>query len=325
MKNKMFRGSHQQDAQEFLRCLLTQVHEEIGIQVPVGECGCGQHRSCDHLSCPRDSMISCTSCESDTSCDSHTRTLLSVKDSPLIRKKPSGLSRHKLSGSHSSPTNSPKFSALKERAKILVTSSAKGSIESIPNMSQHGGSKISLVSQDSVEKEREKVKWIEGDLFVVDIILRKVIVHSSFFTPTPSTADGGSGNDSCAESAQLERPSSTTGQHTKLSSKESKCSVSSLHSTTSSSSTISGSGSETHCKDTPRENDSNSSLKSKSVDATDGSCTSSGGTLTASTEHARFTTKKEEEVKVVGKTGNERKDTSMPSQPCITLREKKSG
>lgn len=261
------------------------------MQIPVGEggaCGCG-HCSCDR---PRDSMVSCISVESDTSCDSHTRTLLSVKDSPLNKKR-SG--RHKLSGP--SPANSPKFSALKEKAKNLVSSSSiKNSLENIPMMSHHGGSKVSLTSHDSVEKERVKLKWEEGDLFVADIILRKVAVHCGYFTPPT-----GRESDS-ADSAPPRRPLSATA------SKESSVSCQS------------STGSESGCRGSDTK-----------TDPIDGSETTSSGTVTGSTEHAQTTTvgtvsdptkhaqmarKKEEEER--GKSGEK-------NAPCVSLREKKNG
>lgn len=170
----MFKGSQQQDAQEFLRCLLTQIHEEMGIQVPQSEEGCG-HKSCDH----RDSMVSF---DSDTSGDSHSsqsRLVSATRNSPLTKirsSSSSSLPRIKLTGStHNSPSCQSKLS---KYSKIISTSSAKSSVESIPT--HLTGSKVSLEPQEGV------VEWAEGDVFVADLTDRRVTVHKNYLSTAQS-------------------------------------------------------------------------------------------------------------------------------------------
>lgn len=209
MKNKMFRGNLQQDAQEFLRCLLTQIHDEIGTLVPEGSvaCGCG-HGSCDSTCSHRASRVSSTSHESDcsnSSNDSNTKLVGSTQSSPPSRRKSnqslsSSSSRQKLHSSmHSQAQSSPKFS-LRGRS-----SSAKSSTESIHKLGlQHSGSQSSLMSQLSkvhlqqkrqLHQEKPVLKWSEGDTFVVDLITRSVnVYHNSCITVPPPTAGEGAGN-----------------------------------------------------------------------------------------------------------------------------------
>ena len=189
MKNKLFHGSQQQDAQEFLRCLLTQIHDEIKMTVPDSlVCGCGRV-SCDRNCCPpRDSMVSCTSHDSNVSAESlHQKVVAnSSKNSPLLKKrakhssqKSSGVTTH--SATHVSPTIQPKFSFNKGKSKILAASAgSKTSVESIPQLvSHHGGSKLSL--EPTSETVEEGLQWSRDDLVVVDLITRTVTVHRQYF------------------------------------------------------------------------------------------------------------------------------------------------
>ncbi len=214
MKNLMFRGSHQQDAQEFLRCLLTQIHEEISMQVPSLEewpHGCDS-ASCDHHCFHRDSMVSC---DSDTSVDSQSRLVESLKNSPVVKKKSSGDSSHRSSGgsTHSSPSTQSKFSL--KYSKIKPTSSGKSSAESSPLQGVRSGGggggiggttsqvgaphsrgtpQVAQGSQDtkigaphsggscSVLQSGE-VAWEDKDAFLLDLNTRKVTIIPDYFQP----------------------------------------------------------------------------------------------------------------------------------------------
>lgn len=212
MKNRMFRGNLQQDAQEFLRCLLTQIHDEIGTVVPEADamCGCGQE-SCDSMGCHRVSKVSASSHESDcsnASSDSNTKLVGSTRSSPLSKKRSSqslssSSSRQKLHGStHSLAQNSPRFSLKGSYSKIRGSSSARSSTESIHKLGlQHGGSQSSLMSHSSETRsqlmeqtdEKPAVKWSEGDVFVVDLITRGVTVHRNCSLPVPHPVGSGEG------------------------------------------------------------------------------------------------------------------------------------
>ena len=194
MKVKMFRGSLQQDAQEFLRCLLTQIHDEIGVHVPPPFEASG-----DPSGCHRDSMASCGSRDSECSNgsgDSQTKLMVSGQNSAPTSKKRSSIislssssSRQKLSSSapnsaQSSPYNQPKFSLRSSYTRIRGSSGSKSSTESINKLSsQRSVSQNSLAShtsESSVDMKEPALKWLEGDAFVVDIITRKVTHHTDY-------------------------------------------------------------------------------------------------------------------------------------------------
>ena len=194
MKNKIFRGSLQQDAQEFLRCLLTQIHEEIGLRAPppyTEEVALGEGPS----RCHRDSTVSRDSDVSSTSGDSNTKLVVGGvssslgRHSPLVKKKsPQGLSLKK-SGSHSSqgsPANQPKFSLRSSYSKVLAGSSGRGSVESVRGGRGSAESVRGSTSQQSFElhsfeppatAEPAGLKWAPGDVFIADLTTRTACLH----------------------------------------------------------------------------------------------------------------------------------------------------
>ena len=193
----MFKGSQQQDAQEFLRCLLSQIHDEMGLQVPLNEEGCGL-KSRDH----RDSMISC---DSDTSGDSHSsqsRLVGSNRNSPVTKKRSTSftsLPRIKTPGSiHNSPSSQSK---LTKYSRIISPASAKGSVESIPNNLTSTGSKVSLDQQ----AQEGVVEWAEGDVLVVDLVDRKVTVHRNYIKTSPARAEQSCDQESSNQNTPADR------------------------------------------------------------------------------------------------------------------------
>ena len=188
MKNRMFKGSQQQDAQEFLRCLLTQIHDETGLYPPQPDEGDHHHRSCDH----RDSMVSC---DSDTSGDSHSsqsRLVSSAHSSPLIKTRSSSsssLSRLKTGSAHNSPSSQSKTT---KYSKIISTSSStKSSMESIPTHLAGG----SGGPRGSPEPQEDVVEWAEGDVFEVDLADGKVKVHRNYLNSESATLQHGGDDD----------------------------------------------------------------------------------------------------------------------------------
>ena len=157
MKNKMFRGTHQQDAQEFLRCLLSQIHEEIGLVIPGGVvCGCGQ-KSCE---CHR--RESAISHDSNTSNDSTSKLVRSASGSPLTPKRkssPSLTSNSLRKGSYSKLRWSSKSSLVGQQGDVGVKEESGSA------------SKVGVTSEGCVQ-------WEAGDVFVVDLDTRVVSHHS---------------------------------------------------------------------------------------------------------------------------------------------------
>ena len=174
MKNKMFRGTHQQDAQEFLRCLLSQIHEEIGLVIPGGVvCGCGQ-KSCEcHR---RESAISSISHDSNTSNDSTSKLVRSASGSPLTPKRkssPSLTSNSLRKGSYSKLRWSSKSSLVGQQGDVRVKEESGSA------------SKVGVTSEGCVQ-------WEAGDVFVVDLDTRVVShhsLHSSATSGLESTPD----------------------------------------------------------------------------------------------------------------------------------------
>ena len=178
MKQRMFKGSQQQDAQEFLRCLLTQIHDEIGIQVPPAEewlegCGHGPPCSAQH----RDSMASC---DSDTSADSHSSRCRLVGRSPsLSRKKPDTSSP--LPESETSPATRPK---VYNKYVKIHSSTSRGSCENIHQGSPRLDGIKELGSDGDTPRSSSRaeagLQWSDSDVFVADLITRNVRVHRSY-------------------------------------------------------------------------------------------------------------------------------------------------
>ena len=176
MKNKMFRGTHQQDAQEFLRCLLSQIHEEIGLVIPgVVACGCGQ-KSCEcHR---RESAISSISHDSNTSNDSTSKLVRSASGSPLTPKRkssPSLTSNSLRKGSYSKLRWSSKSSLVGQQGDVGVKEESGSA------------SKVGVTSEGCVQ-------WEAGDVFVVDLDTR-VVSHHSLHSSATSGLESTAGKD----------------------------------------------------------------------------------------------------------------------------------
>ena len=181
MKNKMFKGTLQQDAQEFLRCLLSQIHEEIGLLIPPAlegvSCGCDQE-SCDHH---RNSLVSCASNDSDTSNDSSTKLVGSARNSPNIHKKT-------ISCSSSSLAATPKFPSKTKGLYSKLKGISKNSLEKGEgSRSSFRGSKGSL--QVGVASESSNVRWREGEIFIANMETRHVTIHDIRQIPDNPDAD----------------------------------------------------------------------------------------------------------------------------------------
>ena len=183
MKQQMFKTTQQQDAQEFLRCLLTQIHDEIGIQVPqVEDCGCGRG-SCDIQQ--RDSVVSCDSDTSAESLSSQSRLVGSCKNSPLPKKNTGSLSP--LSYIKPSTQNSP-ISQSKSSHKytmVISTSSIKSSEESIPsqlkNSPHRSRRKISGgTGTTPSSRVRVNIEWGDMDVFEADVVSGNVRIHRNY-------------------------------------------------------------------------------------------------------------------------------------------------
>ncbi len=225
MKNKMFRGSLQQDAQEFLRCLLTQIHDEIAITVPapcpldLGGGATWKSHDSSGAGCHRDSTISSTSHESEcsnSSGDSSSKLVVSARSSPVQSRRKSGSSpRAKTAVSvPSSPANLPKFSLRSSYSKIRgAGSSAKSSTESLegkrlPSQPPQMGvapppaPSVRHAQQDGRGEEEEeeggspRLKWSEGDVFVAETTTRRVTVHAK--------SSGQASEPSCPEDSESE-------------------------------------------------------------------------------------------------------------------------
>ena len=238
----MFRGSQQQDAQEFLRCLLTQIHDEIKEPVPDNlVCGCGQV-SCDQSCRHRDSMVSCASHDSNASTEVLQKPPNTVaRNSPLLKKrtklgsqKGSGLTSH---ATHSSPAIQPKFSFNKSKSKMLGTSvGTKVSVESIPQLvSHHSGSKLSLDVPPSelAKSPDDRLKWSRDDLYVVDLIMRTVNVHRHYLALREESAPPTKVSELAVSSNRSRSSTPTLPQtHKMIRSKDSASSISSSDSCT---------------------------------------------------------------------------------------------
>ena len=204
MRNKIFRTSLQQDSQEFLRCLLMQIHDETAVEVPSW--------SADMTVRPgdtppgnthRDSLDSSTSHDLELGSNSGGRNSPLVglaapdsggktqpKSSPLPRKK-GGLARlslkQKSSGSsqslvQSSPTAGHRRFALRASSSLGKTRGGSREAEEIGGRSHQlaktGGSQVSLESQPSDDDAVGVVRrGEEGEVYEVDMVTRRVTLH----------------------------------------------------------------------------------------------------------------------------------------------------
>ncbi|XP_064396159.1 ubiquitin carboxyl-terminal hydrolase 20-like isoform X2 [Halichondria panicea] len=182
MKNKIFKGVLQQDAQEFLRCLLSQIHEEIGLLIPGDiKCGCGK-KSCD--CCHRDSMMSCISHDSNVSNDSSSKLVRSASGSPVTLKR--------------KPSSSPTFNFKRKGSYSKLKWGSKSSLEKVHLSSQQGdveGVAVGVTNDGSV-------RWEEGEVFLVDLDTGLVTLHSL-------RVKGTSGPDPSSDKPQTDTVSSS--------------------------------------------------------------------------------------------------------------------
>ena len=204
----MFHSPLQQDSQEFLRCLLMQLHDETAVEIPSWSGGGAIPRDTPPAgrNPRRDSMASSTSHESEFGGQSSPVGGLTVesssksgcKSSPLPRKK--GLARlslkQKSGGSsqslvQSSPTNHRRFAL---RGSSSLGKGRGGSRESeeggVSGRGQSGGSQVSLESQSSEEDGGR----VEVGVYEVDLVTRRVTLHRDchlFDLPRPPTGRKG--------------------------------------------------------------------------------------------------------------------------------------
>ena len=204
MRNKIFRTSLQQDSQEFLRCLLMQIHDETAVEVPSWSADMtvrpgGTPPGNTH----RDSLDSSTSHDLELGSNSGGRNSPLVglaapdsggktqpKSSPLPRKK-GGLARlslkQKSSGSsqslvQSSPTAGHRRFALRASSSLGKTRGGSREAEEIGGRSHQlaktGGSQVSLESQPSDDDAVGVVRrGEEGEVYEVDMVTRRVTLH----------------------------------------------------------------------------------------------------------------------------------------------------
>ena len=195
MQNKIFKTTLQQDSQEFMRCLLMQIHDETAVEVPlwVGVANKSHDRSCDTPggSSSRNSTASSASHDSNeflsSSVDRNSPVL--CKTSPLPWKK--GLARlslkQKPTGSiqsltHGSPTNYRRFT-LRGPSSSKLRSGSRESDETGGHLLLQIPTEASEISLESQPSEEEAaggggcVRGEEGMVYEVDLTTRYITVH----------------------------------------------------------------------------------------------------------------------------------------------------
>ena len=187
MQNKMFRTSLQQDSQEFLRCLLMQIHDETAVEVPSWSGGVAI-RSGDTPpgNTHRDSVDSLASQDVDVGSNLGGRNSPGQpKSSPLPRKK-GGLVRlslkQKSSGSsqslvQSSPTTGHRRFALRTSSSQGKTRGGSEEICGRGQLARTGGSQVSLELQLSDDDSGGGGRGEEGEVYEVDMVTRQVTLH----------------------------------------------------------------------------------------------------------------------------------------------------
>ena len=205
MKNKLFRSPQQQDAQEFLRSLLNQIHDELCITVPSYVLQTTQQKATTSCSTPQ---ALCTSQYSVESQESRSSGSSSGSLTKLVDKQKmfnSGLRTGSGNlATTSSPTSHPKRSfsfPVSPALKPKVVSSAKGLYTQLSgSLSRDKPSalpmEISLVHfcsdgeavidmeeiEDNNEEDEDEAEpvfqWCEGEVYVADLINRSVEVHT---------------------------------------------------------------------------------------------------------------------------------------------------
>ena len=202
MKNKLFRSPQQQDAQEFLRSLLNQIHDELSITIPSYFLQTQQRVT----SCPAPRALCTTSQYSVESQESRSSGSSSGSLTKLVDKQKILNSELRTGSGNlattSSPTSHPKRSfsfPVSPALRPKVVSSAKGlythlSVSlsrdkppvqpmEIPLGQFSSDVEVAIDMEEIKDKDEEDeaepvFQWSEEDVYVVDNITHSVQVHT---------------------------------------------------------------------------------------------------------------------------------------------------
>ena len=185
MRQRMFRGLQQQDAQEFIRCLLCQIHEEISIPLPTYYQEYNQgvlakidvseiHHQDGGNRVRNASVVSVESLESQvsksslSSAGSFTKLVVTCNSShSLTNEISSSLTVMKTKRSLSLP-NSPSIKP-KLSTKALYNQVTEG-LQKGKIAYQTVANSTSDTTSKEDQKEKDLVPWCDNDIVVVDIV-----------------------------------------------------------------------------------------------------------------------------------------------------------
>lgn len=185
MSNKMFHGSQQQDAQEFIRSLLNQLHDELNVTVPVQLDQLQSTTDKDLLTSKKlGSRLSILSQESCSSSGSLTKLMdHNLKQAPQHHSS-SGL----LAASPSVPSKKNSSFPFSPMKKCSSNKLAKGTYMHLSESQLKGkerGSQGNECSDKNGDENEESdadedsatIKWSKNEVFLVDVPKKSVSVH----------------------------------------------------------------------------------------------------------------------------------------------------
>ena len=215
MRQRMFRGSQQQDAQEFIRCLLCQIHEEISMPLPayyqeynqgvVAKIDVSEIHHQDGGNRVRNaSVVSVESLESQvslSSAGSFTKLVVNSSHS-LTNEISSSLPVMKTKRSLSlpnSPAIKPKLST-KAFYNQVTEGLQKGKIayQAVANSTSDTTSK-----ED--QKEKDLVPWCDNDIVVVDIVTARASIERTDNNSLENCDGVRERTKECSQSRQTDR------------------------------------------------------------------------------------------------------------------------